>query len=100
MSEKSKFPVHGEEPKAPRSFAGKGYVMELENNLYGVFRDVLVETDKKDDQGNVIREKAGKIGPLSLLRRARDGERVVMQTFDHRTNTVILLTPVDPTTGK
>lgn len=96
----TKFPVHGEPPKVPRSFASKTYIMELEPNLYGTFRDVLVETDQKDAEGNVIREKAGKIGPLALLRQAKDGEQIVAQTFDHRTKTLIFLTPVDPTTGK
>lgn len=82
-------------PTVLRTFASKAYVLELERGLYGLFRDIEVETDKVGPDGKNVREKNGKIGPISLLRPCKEGEQPVMQTFDHRTNSVIELAEYD-----
>lgn len=67
--------------KIPRTFMGKAYVTVLEKDLYGLYRDVIVEEDDPKT-GTPIREKAGSIGPIKLLREARKGEeqQVVLRT--------------------
>ena len=60
-----------DEKKVPRTFMGKGYVVLLEKGLYGLYRDVLVQ------EGDV-REKAGSIGPIKLLREAQKGEEALI----------------------
>lgn len=59
------------EPQKPgnRVFMTRAYLLPLEKNLYGLFRDIVEE----DETGH--REKRGKpIGPIKLLRPIRRGE--------------------------
>ena len=54
----------------PRVFLTPAYVREAEPGLYEMWRDVEVEEDGK-------REKFGKsVGPIMVLREARQGESV------------------------
>jgi hypothetical protein len=84
------------EVKVPRTFASQAYLRELDKGIFGLYRDVLVE-DEKTGQ----REKAGKIGPISLLRPAKEGENVVLRTVHPQTQELLELTEVeDPATGR
>lgn len=66
----------GNEVKIPRTFMSPAYVEE-QDDLFVMYRDILVETDQPDGAGGFLREKMGKrIGPMMRFRLARDGESV------------------------
>lgn len=91
IPDKKPDPLNGD-----RYFMGKGYIMELEKGLFGLFRNVEVESvDKKT--GKSFREKIKAIGPISLLREAKADEmqRVVLRTIHPTTYKEIALVEVD-----
>ena len=60
----------------PRTWMSKAYVEEVEHGTYQMFRDILIETDQKDIDGEPLREKFGKrIGPMFTFREATPEER-------------------------
>ena len=60
--------------KLPRTFMGPAYVLEKEPGVYAMYRNIVIEKDGK-------REVSGKpIGPLFLLRKAKEDELVDMVT--------------------
>ncbi len=91
-----------DKPAVPRTFASGAYLKIIDKNLYGLYRDILVETDQKDLTGHPLREKTGKsIGPIALLRRAEKGEFVYLRTQHPTTGEQLDLTEVeDPATGR
>ena len=84
-----------EKKKVPRTFLSKAYIMELEKGLWGLYRDLLVETDVKDEKtGDQIREKVGKpLGPIGLLREMQKGEEehVVLRSYDAKSDKLLEL---------
>lgn len=57
-------------PTMPRTFMSRAYLLPMEKNLYGLYRNIEVE-----DPETGKREKAGKpIGPIRVLRPIRRGE--------------------------
>ena len=83
------------QPKV-RTFLGKAYLQILERNLYGIFRDVLVEEDDPKT-GKPVREKLKSLGPLKLLREAEKGEeqRVVLRSHHPVENREISLVELE-----
>jgi hypothetical protein len=82
-----------EKEESPRVFAGPGFVMQLEPGLYGIFRSVMTE-ERDPKTGKMVREKMGRnIGPLGLLREAKEGEDnlVVIRTIHPETQNEIKL---------
>jgi hypothetical protein len=64
------------EKQVPRSYMSPAYV-EKRDGQYVMYRDILVETDKPDGAGGFYREKLGRrIGPMMILRVAKDGEEI------------------------
>jgi len=90
------------ERKVPRSFMSPAYVERKEHNVYAMFRDILVETDKPDGVGGFYREKLGKrIGPMMLFRRAETEEeesRPDFRTSDPDGNIIALIRTWPPLT--
>lgn len=82
--------------KIPRTFRTPRYLKILEKDTYGVFVDLVCETDRKDEAGNAIREKLRTIGPIQVLRPARldEKENVVMRTVNPDTFQEIELVPL------
>ena len=65
----------------PRTFMTPAYLEEIDTGTYGLFRDIMIETDEKGEDGQFLREKFGKrIGPVFILRRALDSEQPDMTT--------------------
>jgi len=78
MSKKEKKP----QPKM-KTFLTPGYIKELDNDLYGVFRNVEVE-EKDKRTGRWVREKLQELGPLGKpLREARKGEEAMVVLRSH-----------------
>lgn len=72
-----------EVPKLPRIYLSKAYLKEVELNLFGLFRDCMVEDPETGHS-----EKTGRtIGPIALLRPVEKGEQATLRT-------------VHPATGK
>jgi hypothetical protein len=68
--------------KMPRTFMSPAFLKVIEKNTYGLYRSVEVETfDRK--RGYPVRESAGEIGPIRVLREMETGEEglVVLETF-------------------
>lgn len=82
----------------PKVWLTAAYVKMLEANLYGLFRDAVVE-EKDPRTGKVTREKTGKpIGPIRLLREAKlpdEDKRVVLKTVHPNTGKEIALVEVE-----
>ena len=97
MSEGPEIPKRKFDPKdLPRSFMSPAYVEEVEPNVFQMFRDILVETDEVGPDGKKLREKLGKrIGPMMVLRPARDGEPTDFMT-SRPDGTVLLLYRINP----
>jgi hypothetical protein len=65
-----------EKPKVARTWMSKAYLIQVEKNLYGLYRHLEQENP---DTG--LREKVGKpIGPIRLLRPAKGDDQVVIRT--------------------
>jgi hypothetical protein len=59
-----------EKPKIPPTFMTPAYIVQVEPDLFEMYRDIEVEENGK-------REKNGrKIGPIMVLRSAQKGEKV------------------------
>jgi len=84
----------------PRTFMTPAYFEEIEKGVYGLFRDVTVETDQKGEDGNFLREKWGKrIGPVYTCRVATQEEEPDFTT-SLPDGTVLLLKKISGPTGQ
>ncbi len=86
--------VIGEKKDVPRTFLSKAYIVELEKGLWGLYRDVLVETNEFDKEGKPIREKVGKpLGPIGVLREMQKGEeeKVILRSYDPKLDKLLEL---------
>jgi len=84
----------------PRTFMTPAYFEELEKGLFGLFRDVTVETDQRGEDGQFLREKWGKrIGPVYTCREATQDEDPDFTT-SRADGTVLLLKKISGPTGK
>jgi hypothetical protein len=82
--------AHAVNANKPKVWLSAAYLRILEPNVFGLYRDALVE-EKDQRTGKVTREKTGKpIGPIRLLREAKMPEE----------DKVVVLRTVHPTTGK
>lgn len=84
----------------PRTFMTPAYFEELEKGLFGLFRDVTVETDQRGEDGQFLREKWGKrIGPVFKCREAAKDEDPDFTT-SRADGTVLLLKKISGPTGQ
>ncbi len=79
----------------PRSFMTPAYIEEADPGTFVMFRDILIETDERDENGERLREKFGKrIGPIAVLREAAADEQPDFTT-SRPDGTVLLLKRID-----
>lgn len=82
-----------------RTYLGKAYLKKLESKTYGLFRNLMMETDEPADvMGTMKAEKIKELGPLKVLREAEKGEEklVVLRTHDPVENRELSLVELDP----
>ena len=73
--------------RIPRTFMGPAYLLPMEKGLYGLYRDITVEDPETNE-----REKAGKIGPIKVLRKAEGDEQIFLRTVHPKTGEALELT--------
>ena len=66
----------------PRVFMSPAFLKVIEKDTYGLFRNIEIETFDKT-KGHPMREQAGEIGPIKVLREAEAGEelKIVLETW-------------------
>jgi len=88
------------EVKVPRTFMTPAYFEQVEPGIYGMFRDVTVETDQRGEDGQFLREKWGKrIGPIYTCRVAGKDEDPDFTT-SLSDGTVLLFKKISGPTGQ
>ena len=68
-----------------RTYLGKAFLKRLERKTYGLFRNLMMETDEPENvMGGKKAEVIKELGPLKVLREAEKGEEkeVVLRTID------------------
>jgi hypothetical protein len=71
MSEEEKKPEGEEKPKINRTFMSRAYLLPIDRELFGLYRNV-----EQEDPETGQREKLGKpIGPIKILRRKRPDDK-------------------------
>lgn len=82
-----------------RTYLSKAFLKRLERKTYGLFRNLMMETDKQANvMGSMEAEIVKEIGPLKVLREAEKGEEtlVVLKTFDPVDHRELSLIEIEP----
>lgn len=82
-----------------RTFLEAAFLKRLERKTYGLFRNMVMETDEDDNvMGTKKREFIKELGPLKVLREAEPGEEkfVVLKTIDPDTQKELSLIEIKP----